>query len=266
MDYYAVLGVPKSATPDEIKKAYRKLASQHHPDKGGDKAKFQEIQEAYAILSDPNKKAQYDNPQPQMQGFPGGFSWTVNNGDVNINDIFSQMFGQQFTQGVRPNRQIFRTTVAISLHEAYNGGNKILELNTQSGKKVIDIKIPKGVNNGDQLRYDKVIDQANLIIEFQIMPDLRFERKGNDLFCNQSISVLDLIAGTNLDFKTINGKNLNVSIKPKTQPYMQIKLLGYGMPILNTDKYGDQYLLLKPYIPDNISNEIIDSILRNKTK
>jgi len=98
------------------------------------------------------------------------------------------------------------------------------------------------------------------------MPDLRFERRVNDLYCNQSISVLDLIAGSNFIFKTIKGKDLNVTIKPKTQPYMSVRLTGHGMPIINTGSYGDQYILLKPYIPDNIHQDIIDSILRNRTE
>lgn len=264
MDHYAVLGVDKNASPEEIKKAYRKLASQHHPDKGGDTAKFQQIQEAYAVLSDADKKAQYDNPQMQgFQGFqsgPGSFQWNVHG--IDINDIFGQMFNQQQRQ---PGRQIFRTAVAISLNEAYHGGSKILELNTNSGKKIIDVKIPRGVNNGDQIRYDKIIDQANLIIEFQVMPDLRFDRKGNDLFFNLSISVLDLITGTDIEFNTFNDKKLLIHIKPNTQPYMNIKIPNHGMPIINTGQYGDQYLLLKPFIPDNIDKEIIDTILRYKT-
>ena len=265
MDHYAVLGVSKTATPDEIKKAYRKLASQHHPDKGGDTAKFQQIQEAYAVLSDPQKKAQYDNPQPQ--GFPGGFNVHMDgmNG-IDINDIFSQMFGQQMGMGRRPSRQIFRSLVDIQLIDAYNGTNKILEFQTHTGKKVLDLKVPPGVRHGDQMRYENVIDGASLLVEFNILPDLRFDRKHNDLFCNQTISVLDLIAGTTIEFKTISGKLLNVYIKPKTQPFMQIKLQGHGMPIINTNQYGDQYILIKPYIPDNIDQEIIDSILRSRTK
>jgi molecular chaperone DnaJ len=261
MDYYAVLGVTKTATPDEIKKAYRKLASQHHPDKGGDTTKFQEIQTAYDTLSDSQKRAMYDNPQPQ--GFPGGFSFNMGPG-MDINEIFGQMFNQQF--GHRPQRQVYRTQVIVSLVEAYNGTNKILELNTNSEKKVIDIKVPKGVNSGDQLRYDNVLDGASLLIEFNVMPDLRFERRGSDLFCNYSIDILDLIVGTNIEFTTISNKKLNVTIKPKTQPYMQVKLAGQGMPVANSNLYGDQYILLKPYIPDNIDQEIIDSILRNRTK
>jgi molecular chaperone DnaJ len=260
MDHYAVLGVAKNATPDEIKKAYRKLASQHHPDKGGDTNKFQEIQTAYDTLSDPQKRAMYDNPQPQ--GFPGGFN--VHMGGMDINDIFGQMFNQQF--GHRPQRQVYRTQVIVSLLEAYNGTNKILELNTNTEKKIIDIKVPKGVNSGDQLRYDNVLDGASLLIEFNVIPDLRFERRGSDLFCNHSIDVLDLITGTNIEFTTISNKKLNVTIKPKTQPFMQVKLAGQGMPITNSSLYGDQYILLKPFISDNIDNDIIDSILRSRKK
>jgi len=264
MDHYAVLGVAKNATPDEIKKAYRKLASQHHPDKGGDTAKFQQIQEAYAILSDPEKKAQYDNPMPPgIQGFPGG-GFRMNVNGLDINDIFGQMFNNQF--GHRPQRQVYRTQVIVSLLEAFTGTNKILELNTNSEKKVIDIKVPKGVNSGDQLRYDNVIEGASLLIEFNVMPDLRFERRGTDLYCNHSIDVLDLIVGTSIEFNTISGKKLNVNIKPKTQPFMQIKLAGQGMPIPNSNQYGDQYILLKPFISDNISSEIVDTILRNRTQ
>jgi len=263
MDLYAALGVTKDATPDQIKKAYRKLASQHHPDKGGDTTKFQEIQTAYDTLSDPQKRQMYDNPRPQGYNTgPGGFQMHMNGFD--INDIFGQMFNQNF--GQRHQKHIYRTQIGLSLVEAYNGTNKILEINTNNEKKIIDIKVPQGVNNGDQLRYDNILDGASLLIEFNVMPDLKFERRGHDLFCNHSIDVLDLIVGSNIEFTTISNKKLNVTIRPKTQPYMQVKLSGQGMPIPNSNNYGDQYILLKPYIPDNISNEIVDTILRNRTK
>lgn len=262
MDYYKILGVDKNSTLDEIKKAYRKLASKHHPDKGGDKKTFQEVQEAYSTLSDPNKRSLYDNPRPQ--GFANGIN--INGQGFDINDIFNQMFTQQHQNMHRQSRQMFRTIVAVSLLEAYNGGSKILELNTQTGKKIIDIKIPRGVNTGDQMRYDQIIDHASLIIEFQVLPDLKYDRKNHDLYCNHSISVLDLIVGTEIQFTTISGKILNVQIKPKTQPFVNIKISGHGMPILDTNKFGDQYLLIKPFIPDNIDNEILDVILRYKLK
>jgi curved DNA-binding protein len=264
MDHYAVLGVAKNATPDEIKKAYRKLASQHHPDKGGDTAKFQQIQEAYAILSDPGKRQQYDNPQPQGFGFhpgPGGFQWNVDGMD--IHDIFSQMFGQAHP-GQRNNRQIYRTRINVSLLDAFNGSTQTLKIQNEQESKVVELNIPKGVMHGTQIRYDNLLPNSSLLVQFHVLPDLKFERRQDDLLTNHAISVLDLIVGTEFNFQTISGKNLLVKIKPKTQPYMQIRLPGQGMPIMNSGNYGDQLILLKPYIPDNISDDIIDSILRNR--
>ena len=263
MDHYAVLGVTKNATPDEIKKAYRKLASQHHPDKGGDTAKFQQIQEAYAVLSDPEKKAQYDNPAPQ--GFPGGFSFNMGPG-MDFNDIFGQMFAQNGGTpfGPRSSRQIMRTQLRVSLLDAYTGGNQILKINTQQGLKVIDITIPKGVQSGQQIRYDHVLPGATLLIEFVVMPNLKYERQGDNLYSNQTVNVLDLIVGTKFDFVTISNKIVSVNVPPKTQPYIQLKLTGQGMPISDSGHYGDQLILLKPFIPDNISDDIVDAILRNR--
>jgi DnaJ-class molecular chaperone len=261
MDYYAVLGVSKNATPDEIKKAYRKLASQHHPDKGGDKAKFQEVQSAYETLSDPNKRAQYDNPPPQ--GFPHGFGFQQG---VNINDIFGQMFGGMHVDPFgRSQRQVLRTQFTVSLQDAYTGTNQTLQLQTQQGPIVINVNIPAGVITGDQMRYDNVVNNAILLVEFVVLPDLQFDRRGNDLLSNHSISVLDLIVGTSFEFTTISGKTVMVHVRPNTQPYMQLKLPKHGMPIKGTPHYGDQLILLKPFIPDNISDDIVNAILRNKT-
>jgi curved DNA-binding protein len=260
MDHYATLGVNKEATPDEIKKAYRKLASQHHPDKGGDTTKFQEIQTAYDILSDPQKRQMYDNPQPQ--GFPGGFQMHMGPG-MDINDLFGQIFGG----GQQPfgnHRQVMRTQIRVSLLEAYTGSNQVLKINTHQGVKVIDIVVPKGVQSGQQIRYDNIIPNATLLVEFLVLPNLKYERNGNNLYANHSISVLDLIVGTKFEFMTISNKIVEVNVPPKTQPYMQLKLTGQGMPIGNSGQYGDQLILLKPFIPDNIDTEIVDAILRNR--
>ena len=268
MDHYQTLGVAKTATPDEIKKAYRKLASQHHPDKGGDTAMFQKVEEAYRVLSDPQKRQEYDNPTKpfpfQDFGQPGGFSFNVNGMD--FGDIFGQMFGQQVHRPQQQRTPVFRTGVNISLKDAYTGTTHQLKLQTQAGQQFISIDIPKGIKNGDQIKYDNVIDKAVLIVEFRVTPDLRFERRGNDLYCTHSIDVLDLIVGTTFVFTTINGKMLEVNIKPKTQPHMQLKIKGEGMPIYGTATYGDQIILLNPYIPDNIDDTITQSILQSKQK
>lgn len=257
MDHYNTLGVPREATADEIKKAYRKLAMEHHPDKGGDINKFQEINNAYETLSDTNKRLVYDNPQ--SQGFPGGFNFNAQGFD--INDLFSQIFGQQRSRSQQ--RQVFRTQVYVSLIDSFNGSTQMMQLNTQHGAKVINFAVPKGIESGDQVRYDDVIEDATLIIQFVVHKELKFDRHGDDLYSNIPISVLDLIVGTKLEFTTITGKRLEVDIKPLTQPTDQIRIKGYGMPIKDSSFYGDQILLLKPYVPDNISQDIIDSIISN---
>ena len=122
MDHYQTLGVAKNATPDDIKKSYRKLASKHHPDKGGDTATFQKLEEAYRILSDPQQRQQYDNPMPQgnpFQGFQGG--------GFNFNGDLNDLFGQMFQQHNRRNPNIphaFRTTVSVTLEQAYHGDTR----------------------------------------------------------------------------------------------------------------------------------------------
>jgi DnaJ-class molecular chaperone len=268
MDYYATLGIVKTATPDEIKKAYRKLASQHHPDKGGDTAMFQKVEEAYRTLSDPEKRQQYDNPSPFGQ-HSGGFDPNMFTGDYDPRDIFSHIFGQRSGNpfaNQRNNRQLFRTTVAVTLEDAYTGSNQILKIQTPTGQKVINIEVPKGLSEQSQIKYDNIIDNGTLLVEFRILPNLKFDRRNHDLYCNQKISVLDLITGTTINFTTISGKEFEVRVPPKTQPFMQLKITGQGMPIQGTSQYGDQILLLKPYIPDIIDDEITQSILRSKSK
>jgi DnaJ-class molecular chaperone len=265
MDHYSTLGVSKNAAPDEIKKAYRKLASQHHPDKGGDKAKFQDIQAAYDTLSNSDKRQQYDNPAPQgfhqQGGVPSGFE-----------HIFSQMFGggNPFNpfgqQRQQPQQQVFRTTVGITLEQAYHGSEQILKLQTPTNVHAVTIQIPKGIQNGNQMRIDNVLDGASLVVDFRIEPHLKYDRQGNDLVCNHSISVLDLIIGTSFEFTTLSGKTLEVTVKPRTQPYIQLKLASQGMPIYNTNGYGDQIILLKPFIPDIIDETVINSIHQQNLK
>ena len=265
-DHYQTLGVSKTSTPDEIKKSYRKLASQHHPDKGGDTATFQKIEEAYRILSDPQQRQQYDNPSPQgnpFQGFratPGGFNFS---GD--IHDLFGQMFNQH-NQRHTNQQPAYRTSIHVTLEQSYSGGSQPLRLQTPTDVYAVNIEIPKSVINGGQVRYDNLIPNASLIVEFKVAPHLKFDRKGMDLYCNQQVSVLDLIVGSEFEFTTISGKALMVRIPPKTQPVMHLKIAGEGMPIPNSSIFGDQIILLKPFVPDIIDDDITQSILRFKSK
>ena len=260
MNHYTTLGVMKDATPEDIKKAYRKLVMEHHPDKGGDITKFQELTNAYETLSDSNKRAAYDNPAAQNSfgQHPGGFNFNVNGFD--LDGLFGQMFGRNgnpFQQ-----QPTYKTRVTVSLVDAYNGKEHLIQLSTPDGVKAVNIKIPVGVNSGDQVRYDNIIPNAIFIVEFVVLPDVRFERHGNDLCTSFPISVLDLIIGTKITVNTIAEKKIEVDIKPRTQPTQHIRLAGQGMPVGN-GKFGDQILLLRGTIPDTIHNDVIESITRN---
>jgi len=273
-DYYQTLGVAKNATPEDIKKAYRRMAGIHHPDKGGDTAQFQKIQEAYETLSDPQKRQQYDNPNPfghgqmpggfpgGMHGFPGGFSFQM--GGFGMDDIFGQMFGHPGQRG-RPQQPSYRTIVWLTLEQAYNGEEQMLNFQTPGlGQQTVKLSVPKGIDDGATLRYDNLIKDSILIAEFRIQPHAKFQRDGMNLHSVHDISVLDLIVGTTIKFKTISGKELDVTVKPVTQPGSSLRIAGEGM--INDRGAGDQFILLKPFIPDRIDSRITDSILQSKQK
>jgi curved DNA-binding protein len=269
MDHYTTLGVSRTATQDEIKKAFRILAMQHHPDKGGDLAKFQEISNAYEILSDPNKRAIYDNPAPQNPfGQHPGNPFGQHPGNIfdqfDFNSIFEHAFGRGGGYAARQQKPTYRTRVMVSLLDVFNEAEQTMQLDTPQGRKVVNIKIPRGIHTGNQVRYDNLIDDSALIIEFVILDDLRFTRQRDDLTATVPISVLDLIVGKKIPFTTLGGVMLDVDIPPGTQPTYQIRVAGHGMPTANGGR-GDQILLLKPFIPANISSDIIDSIKRNQT-
>lgn len=265
MDHYKTLGVAKNATPDDIKKAYRRLAAIHHPDKGGDTAEFQKVQMAYETLSDPQKKQQYDNPNPfggPSGGFPGGFSFHMNG--MNINDIFGTMFGDGFARsaGFKPQPPSYRTIVTITLEQVYNGGEQILQFNDHTGTKVVKIDIPKGIENGANIRYDNLIKDSILLVEFRVQPHQHFDREGPHLFSIHEINVLDLIVGSTFKFKTISGKIVDVTVPPKSQPGTKLRIAKSGLP--SNGDFGDQYILLKPFIPDRIDERILSAINDHK--
>lgn len=271
-DHYATLGVAKNATPEDIKKAYRRLAAIHHPDKGGDTAEFQKVQGAYETLSDPQKKQQYDNPNPfgpgnpfggpggMHGGFPGGFSFNMNGFDMN--DIFGGMFGQGGRQYGRGAHTSYKTTLHVTLEQVLTGDEQTVNIHGPSGPQTIKVSIPKGIDNGATLRLDNIIPNAILLVEFRIHPNAKYERDGPNLFSVHEINILELIIGTSIKFKTLSGKELDVNVPPRTQPGSKLRIVGEGMPHQNG--HGDQYILLKPFISDIIDVRIIEAIKQYK--
>jgi len=253
MDYYEHLGVDRTSSPSDIKKAYRKLASKHHPDKGGDAEQFKKIQEAYDTLSDPQKKEQYDNPNPFGQGFEG---------NMNFEDIFGSIFGGGgFGQRVRKNPDS-QFNLHISLEEAYNGSN--FNLNMPDGSEV-SIRIPAGIRDGARLRVagkgrqrDPNMPPGDVFVHVNVDTPSNWGRDGDNLYVRYMIDALDAITGIEIKVKHINGKKYSVQIPAGIQPGERVRLSGLGMQSPTTGGTGSLYVIVDVHIPDITDPESID--------
>jgi curved DNA-binding protein len=251
-DYYNTLGVAKQATADEIKRAYRKLASQHHPDKGGDTKKFQEIEEAYRTLSDPDKRAQYDNPAPQgfnqFGGVPPGFE-----------DIMSQMFGgggspfgDIFGRRQQPPRnRTLNIQTQVTLEEAFSGKEMVANLTLPNGRdQILNIKIPKGIQDGVTLRLANVGDdnvpnapRGDIHLTVGVQPHPVFARQGDDLIRSLEVSAIDAMLGKSYQIETIDGRLLEIKVPEGTQPGRILNAGMYGMPNMNDNRFVGRMLV-----------------------
>ena len=254
-DHYATLGVPRTATPDEIKRAFRKLASQHHPDKGGDTKKFQEIQAAYDTLGDAVKRADYDNPRPQFSGMPGGAHF-------NMNDIFSSMFGGQSPFGQQPRRQQSHTrmTLWIRLTDVAQGGTRPVAVGTPQGQSTIEVEIPLGINDGDNVQYQGLAPGGgDLVIQFRVHPDPIWQRNGLDLVTDVTADIWSMILGSDITVRTLTGSALTTAMPPHTQPKTLIRLRGHGLRD-RSGNTGDLMIRVIPTIPKTIRPELLEAI------
>jgi curved DNA-binding protein len=256
MKYYETLGVDKSATPEQIKQAYRRMASKFHPDKGGDTAKFQEIEEAYRVLSDPQQRAAHDNPQ--HQGFPGGFQF--HNQPFDFNNIFN-MFGTQFQQQQgRPRAAQARMSLWIQLLDSASGGTRTVSVGTQAGSQVIEIEIPRGVEDGASVVYSGLAPGGvDLVVTFRIHPNPRWQRDGFNLYTEQKVSVWTMITGGEVPVRDILNRELNVTIPPMSQPGTILRCRGRGMPD-RANNPGDMMIRIQAEIPRNIPEDLLDRI------
>lgn len=259
-DYYQTLGIKRDASPDEIKKAYRKLASQHHPDKGGDKIKFQEVQKAYETLGDDSKRNQYDNPSHNVHfefGGPTGFD---------INNIFS-MFGAQF----HPNQQRHQQThtrmgLWVTLQDVAQGGRRPVTVGTQQGSMTIEIEIPLGLNDGDNIQYAGIgPGGTDLIINFRIHQNPKWHRNGLHLTTEHQVPVWDCLIGGITEIKDILGNQLSLTIPPLTQPGSLLRLKGRGLASRQGPP-GDLLVRLQARMPAKLSDELTNLIKEEQKK
>lgn len=253
-DYYDTLGVPKTASQDEIKRAFRKLASQHHPDKGGDTKKFQEIQAAYETLGDEQKRAAYNNPQPHTPFGQGGH----HHAHFDLNSIFGQMFGQHMHQ--QQQRRQVSMALWISLADAIRGGPKTVSVSTSTGSNTVQIDIPRAIQDGDNVQYSGVAPGGqDLVVQFRVNPDPNWRREDHNLHRDCKVTIWQLILGSDLEIVTPTGTTLSMTIPPRTQPGSIMRLKGQGIQGRNGQQ-GDILVRMQARIPDTISPQLLEAI------
>jgi curved DNA-binding protein len=296
-DYYKILGVARNADGPAIKKAYRKLARKHHPDMNPDdpgaEAKFKEVNEANEVLSDPEKRAKYDQLGSTYQqwqrtgGGPGGFDWsqwvsgTPGQGGVRFeytsnDDVFSDFFQSIFggAPGGRPGRgagiedffgggrqsgramsRDLDTEVAITLEEAYHGTTRLF---SKEGRR-LQVKIPRGARTGTKVRIagegmsNSGGKSGDLYLRVTVSEDARFERKDDDLYENVTINLYAAVLGGEIQVPTLTGK-VTLKIAPGTQSGQLIRLRGKGMPhVRHPAEFGDLYVRVDIEIPKDLT-------------
>lgn len=281
-DYYTVLGVDKAAGADQIKKAYRKLAFKYHPDKNpGDKPaeeRFKEITEAYAVLSDTEKKRQYD--QFGDAGFHQRFSQedifrNVDLGDIfrefgfggrGGDDIFSQMFGGAGAgHGSRHHRrpvkgQDYLMRLSLPFRQAILGGERRVDIERNGQAEQLQVRIPPGVESGQKLRVPgKGGDSpaggppGDLLLEIQVLDDARFRREGQDLHATVRIPFTGACLGTTVEIETLE-ETKRVKVKAGIQGGSKIRLKGFGVPQRTGQKAGDLYATIEIAVPKDLDS------------
>jgi DnaJ-class molecular chaperone len=271
-DYYSILGVTKTASETDIKKAYRKLALQYHPDRNkGDKVaeeKFKEVTKAYEVLSDTQKRQTYDQygEAAFQQGGPGAggpfggfggqggqygpftYSYSSNGGGFDFGgfsdpfDIFEQFFGGGNPFGRAQQRPTYSLT--ISFMDAVKGATKKVTLDGKS----VNIKIPAGVSDGSRIRFG----EAEVIID--VIPDKKFQRQGYDIVSEQELTFPQLALGDEIDVETVQGK-VKIKVPAGTQSETLIMLRGKGVKMLRGTGHGDHYVRIKVKIPKSLTGK-----------
>ena len=284
MDYYSILGVPRGASDDDIKKAYRKLAAKHHPDKGGDTAKFQEIQQAYENLSDPSKRHAYDNPQPQgFGGHPGGggFSFSFGGGDP-FGDIFNQFnfgpgqdpFAHMRQQQQRRNKDL-RVRIHLNLVETLGDQEKTISVQTTTGERqTVHVQIPRGVTAGTSIKYSGLGDnmfntlpRGDLYVTFVIEADPRYQIHGIDLVYPITISAVDAMLGSSTDVPSLEGRIFNINIPSGTQTGTKLRIPNQGLYAMEQQGSirGSLIVLIDVVVPKASTQEQIDLLKKLKS-
>jgi DnaJ-class molecular chaperone len=260
-NHYQTLGVDQAAAPEEIKRAYRRLAGQHHPDKGGDTRLFQEIQAAYDVLGDPQRRAEYDNPAQGGVHFGAGFGGQPFNFD-SIFDIFGTRFQHGGFQQQRPQA---RMTLWITLADVARGGKQTVSIGTAQGTQTIEIDIPMCLNDGDTVQYPGLAPGgSDLIIQYRIHAHPGWQRQGPNLILEQEVGIWDCILGAEITIRDLLQNQLTVAVPARTQPGTMMRLRGRGLPQRHGPA-GDLFVRVQVAIPEHIDADLLNMIQEKKS-
>lgn len=249
---YSVLGVDRDADADAIKRAYRRLAAQHHPDRGGDTARFQEIQQAYDVLGDLARRREYDNPTTNANAAfnPGGFDF----------DTIFQMFGARFGDS-RPSTSAARIQLWISLADAVQGSTRTISVSSPAGQQHIEITIPRAIEDGASVRYHNLAPGGmDLVITYRVRPETAWSRQDLNLVHDAVISIWDLILGADIEITTLSGKKIIVTVPPHTNPGTVLRVRAHGIQPRSGGTPGDLLVRIGCRLPDTVSAELQDLI------
>jgi len=275
-NYYDILGVDEKATSADITKAFKDLAKKHHPDRGGDKDKFQEINEAHDTLKNSQKRHDYDTMRKfGSRSTGGGGEHPFFNEDI-FGDFFSGFGGD--TGGFRFNftgrdgdERIFRNVrqqprgnrnvqvrMAISIKEAMMNNEKTISYKLPSGREEFaTVKIPAGVQHGVTFKFSgmgddsiKNMPRGDLMVVMSVLDSDGFTRKGNDLYTDKTINCFQAVRGHEFNLRTLEDKVIKVKVPEGTQPNTLLAVKGQGMPVHKTlNIRGNLYVKIQSIIP-----------------
>jgi curved DNA-binding protein len=291
-DFYEILGVPRTATQDEIQRAYRKLARQHHPDVNSDPGaedRFKEISEAYDVLSDPQTRRRYDAFGPDFRQVPedvdpeafrrsragagtagtggtaggvGGFGDLGGDlGGIDIEDLLGGIFGGRAGRGFGPIRGADQEAeLELAVEEAFQGGHRSVTLEGPDGRRTLDVRIPAGVTNGQRIRLagqggrgSEDAPNGDLYFVVRIAPHPRYRVDGRDLYVDLPLTPWEAALGTSVAVETPGG-DTKVKVPPGTSSGKRLRLRDRGLPHPR-GRHGHLYAEVRIMVPAKLTDE-----------